>query len=108
VDTNCNGELPDWEADVDGDGWIVCAGDCDDEDADRYPTADEGCDFIDSDCDGSLGDDELDLDDDGYSACDGDCEPEIGSVHPGPHAEVCDGFDTNCDGFIPPVEDDCE
>ncbi len=107
-DTNCNDERPANEADEDGDGWSRCAGDCDDDDAARFPGADEACDYIDTDCDGSLGEDELDLDDDGYSACGGDCEPAVDFVHPGDHAEQCDGYDTNCDGVVPPVEDDCE
>jgi len=40
--------------DLDGDGWTVAEGDCDDADASIHPGADEIlCDGVDSDCDGS-------------------------------------------------------
>ena len=42
------------EDDVDGDGWTVELGDCDDEDASVYPGAEEDtCNGVDDDCDGA-------------------------------------------------------
>lgn len=40
---------------------------------------------------------EVDLDGDGYLGSLGDCNPESARVHPGA-AEICNGFDDNCDG----------
>jgi N-acetylneuraminic acid mutarotase len=42
-----------------------------------------------------------DDDGDGVSECAGDCDDTRADIHPGA-AEVCDGRDDNCDGFIPP------
>lgn len=39
-------------ADRDGDGWTRAMGDCDDEDPDASPEAEERCDTVDQDCDG--------------------------------------------------------
>ena len=57
-DDNCDGSLPDDEADADGDGWMPCTGDCDDGDADVNPEMIESKGFgncddgKDNDCDG--------------------------------------------------------
>lgn len=45
-----------------------------------------------------------DLDGDGSNAC-VDCDDANPNVHPGA-PEVCDGFDTNCDGVLDPSETD--
>ncbi|MGM0557096.1 MAG: MopE-related protein [Myxococcota bacterium] len=55
IDDNCNGYIdegcdPCTTDDVDGDGYSECDGDCDDNDASRYPTAPEQCDGVDNDC----------------------------------------------------------
>ena len=42
-----------------------------------------------------------DDDGDGVSECAGDCDDTRADIHPGA-PEVCDGRDTDCDGFIPP------
>jgi hypothetical protein len=110
--------------DVDGDGWTVAAGDCDDLDWRVFPGADERCDSTDDDCDGEIDEDAVDAatwyvdgDGDGYGwaeqaqwsceqpvdastawvADDGDCDDGDAEVHPGA-LERCDGLDDDCDG----------
>jgi len=47
--------------DVDGDGYTVCEGDCDDGDAAVHPEASEDCDDgVDNDCDGRIDDEDSD------------------------------------------------
>ncbi len=112
------------DGDGDGVGTAELGGeDCDDQNPDIGPGADELCDGVDNDCDGLIDaeDDDIvdaiighpDLDDDGYGddstsvlSCDlsdlsdvgGDCNDLDPSIHPGA-MEVCgDGLDNNCDG----------
>jgi hypothetical protein len=107
--------------DVDGDG-VFDAEDCDDNDATRYPGADEICDGIDNDCDDEIDNDATyflvfysDSDEDGFGdadvsieACEApegyvdnmdDCNDEEMSSNPAAD-EMCDGMDNNCDGVI--------
>lgn len=51
IDNDCDGELPETEADRDGDGVSLCARDCDDADADVFPGNRESCNGEDDDCD---------------------------------------------------------
>ena len=99
IDNDCDGVIPADEADADGDGFMVCDGDCDDANADVYPGATEECDGLDNDCDGVVPADELDADGDGFMVCDGDCDDANAGVFPGA-TEVCDGVDNDCDGDV--------
>lgn len=100
-------------ADLDGDGYgdaaasveacaapegaVEAAGDCDDDDAQTSPEAQEVCDGADQDCSGEA--DDLDADGDGASACAEDCDDERADVGPG-EADACgDGLDAGCDGL---------
>ena len=109
--------------DLDGDGFSVDAGDCDDADALVFPGASEACDGVDNNCDGAVdegvtetwfpdGDgDGFGADDQPTEACsrpDGfvpsstDCDDADSSVFPGA-LEVCDGIDTDCDDIPDPT-----
>jgi hypothetical protein len=54
IDDDCDGVIPADEADLDGDGYRVCQGDCDDTRASVHPGAPEICDDLDNDCDGGI------------------------------------------------------
>lgn len=87
------GESPD----VDGDGFTVCGGDCNDNDANIHPSAEELCDAIDNNCSGSI-DEVFDTDGDGFTTCGGDCNDGDPDINPSA-AEVCfDGLDNDCNG----------
>jgi len=111
-------------ADVDGDGYSPCEGDCHDGDRNLSPTnqdtvgdgIDQNCDGVDGfdgDGDGSASgwsggddcDDEdselsaLDADGDGVSTCDADCDDSDAGTYPGAPDSVGDGLDQNCDNL---------
>ncbi|MCB9762775.1 MAG: putative metal-binding motif-containing protein [Alphaproteobacteria bacterium] len=113
--------------DADGDGYERAGGtcaatDCDDQDPDIFPGADEVCDTLDNNCDGDIdGPDSVDAvvyyyDDDGdgfgdrehsLASCDplsgavlddSDCDDGDADVHPGAAEVPWDGIDQDCDG----------
>jgi hypothetical protein len=153
ADNDCNSTIDDgatdasaWYPDADGDGFgagdpvFACAAppdhvsndeDCDDEDEDIHPDADEVCDpdDVDEDCDGAADDENAidisswfpDFDGDGFGSdpalvsCDqpagfvaiaGDCDDLDVAINPGATAPECAATDFNCDGVIVPVDED--
>jgi len=81
--------------DKDSDGFSYDV-DCDDNDSNVYPGAEEICDGKDNDCDGNLAPDEIDADADGFGICEGDCDDTDPAVHPGATEITCDGKDNDC------------
>lgn len=110
-------------------GWVDNYTDCDDQDPEINPDADEICDTIDNDCNGLIDDEDeglargdwtFDQDLDGFGSdllpprCTytegyvfegGDCDDLDPTINPG-IAEVCDGIDNDCDGFVDANDDD--
>jgi predicted outer membrane repeat protein len=146
-DNNCDGHIDEdsaidaltWYGDRDGDGYgnpavtttacdqpsehVENGDDCQDNDANIHPMADELCDLVDNDCDGDT--DEAgaidaptwyaDVDGDGFgdpdnatAACiqpsghvstDLDCDDADADINPRA-TEICDGVDNDCDGDV--------
>ena len=69
--------------------------DCDDNDPNVHPGADELCNDKDDDCDGRI---DPDLDGDGYLGCE-DCDDWDALVHPGA-IETCNDRDDDCNGLV--------
>src|SRR5690606_16214894 len=67
--------------DLDGDGYSLEDGDCNDDDRAMFPGAAEPCDGVDNDCDGTV-DEGFDLDGDGFTTCEGDCRDNDPSSNP--------------------------
>ena len=120
ADADDTGEPAPIVDDVDGDGFTVEEGDCDDDDASISPIASETCNGIDDNCDGSIDEGVTttvfrDLDGDGfgdlaepletcdlpigYVATSTDCDDSDPSISP-VALEVCDGIDNDCDDLI--------
>ncbi len=79
------------------DGYVANDTDCDDNDADVHPLAEESCDdTADKNCDGLVG--STDHDGDGAAACD-DCNDADAAESPGA-TESLDGDDDDCDGLV--------
>jgi hypothetical protein len=92
--------------DLDGDGFGICEGDCDDGDPDRNPGEAELCNGIDDNCDQVLPADERDDDGDGASPCEGDCDDGDADLNPddadGDGRTSCQG---DCDDADPDRSD---
>ena len=100
------------DLDLDGDGVLACAGDCDDTDPRRYPGSVERCDAIDNNCDNNVDEGFTDLGSacsrgqglcrhDGSFICADDGLTLRCSANDGePLPEVCDDQDNDCDGAI--------
>ncbi len=122
LDNDCNGYLPAYDTDADGDGYSPCAGDCNDANASQSPAAVEViCTGIDEDCDVGTPD-EPDEDGDGWTVCEGDCDdtdPDLDlNDADGDGWTTCDGDcddhdpamnldDLDADGWSP-CEGDCD
>ena len=87
--------------DIDGDGFTVEQGDCDDEDENVYPGADDiPGNGVDEDCDGqdASGDDDIDNDNDGFTENQGDCDDFNDTIYPNAPEIPDNGIDEDCDG----------
>ena len=90
-------------ADQDNDGHadVQCGGnDCDDNNSNVHPAANEICNDIDDNCNNSI-DEGFDVDNDGYKTCSQipDCDDNNQLVHPGA-VEIYDKIDNDCNGVI--------
>jgi len=96
----CEGSAdPGW--DVDGDGFTLCGGDCDDSDPSANPGGMEVGDGVDNDCDEEIDEDTdwSDDDEDGMTELEGDCDDTSVDSYMGAE-EVADGRDNDCDGLV--------
>ncbi len=87
--------------DNDGDNFSEDQGDCDDEDDEIYPGADEVLNSEDDDCDNTVDEGTAGFDDDGdgMSELDGDCDDGDPHSYPGAN-ENCDSADNDCDTTV--------
>jgi hypothetical protein len=119
--------------DLSADGYVLTAGDCNDQVAGIFPGATEVCDHVDQDCDAAVDDGAVDQtgyladgDRDGFGtgapvfACDppngtvadpgvpalADCDDTRAVVWPGNPVETCDGLDNDCDGLADAADPD--
>jgi hypothetical protein len=101
-DDNCDGFVPSWEFDLDGDGYSICLDDCDDSNPTNSPWLAEDCsDNKDNNCNGIV-DEDADQDGDGWTTCQGDCRDDPAyedsyDIHPAT-PELCNNLDDDCDG----------
>lgn len=127
IDQDCNGKdlACDADLDLDQDGYTPLSGDCNDDDPESRPNADEYCDNQDNDCDGVVDNSTAvdartwyyDFDNDGFGgimpqgrACHaidpewievtGDCNDNNYYTNPDWFEECGDNIDNNCDGQI--------
>ena len=99
-------EAIDARFDADGDGYDDAAfggTDCNDDDPEFHPGAEELCDELDRNCDGRSG--LFDGDGDFFPGCE-ECDDNNADIHPDA-TEVCDdqGVDEDCDGLVNDEDD---
>jgi len=105
-DTDCDGEMLPTEIDEDGDGHLVCEDDCDDNNGQIHPDAEEiPYDGFDQDCDGE---DLTDVDGDGVDGPDEDCDDTNPDAYPGAEENCYDDADNDCDGKEDSADSECE
>ena len=85
IDNDCSGSPGEDEVDADVDGYMICEGDCDDDNWFLTPFDGDGDGF--SFCDGDCNDQDpdanlLDADGDGFSTCDDDCDDSDADLTP--------------------------
>lgn len=88
-------------SDLDGDGFPLEAGDCNDLDPTVFPGAEEQLDGLDNNCNGQVdeGTASDDQDGDGFSPQNGDCNDLDPQIYPGV-GDPSDGIDNDCDGRV--------
>ena len=107
VDNDCDGLIPASELDTDSDGFLPCTGDCDDNDAEEQPGQTW---YVDADGDGFGNLNVVYVSctrPTGYITDGADCDDSNAAAFPS-NPEVCDGFDTDCDGTLPASETDAD
>ena len=110
---DCNdGDPSATPADLDGDGYSTCTGDCDDGNPTIFSTATELCDGLDNDCNGFLWIEEIDNDNDLYVSCEVNPTDWFGSPIMGGEdcddtSELLSSADVDLDGFSS-CEGDCD
>jgi Notch-like protein len=111
LDDDCDGATDEFACplvDLDGDGFTVLQGDCDDFRAEVHPGATEPCcdpglgaagqTLCDWNCNNVVAPCQFDADADGYSTAQGDCDDEDSRTHPGAPEKCGDGKDQDCVG----------
>ena len=86
--------------DLDQDGFTIAQGDCDDDNNQIFPGANELCDGVNTSCEETVPDDERDDDGDGFSELGGDCDDGNPRVHPGYPELAGDEIDNDCDSLV--------